>query len=108
MKWILIWIVFFIMSCTALDINRHHQERWTRSEKESFLKLTNWSPSVQSAIIEGAVQMGMTDEQVRMSVGRPRSMNQSVGGWGVHEQWVYDWAYIYFDNGIVTSWQRKR
>jgi hypothetical protein len=47
----------------------------------------------------------MTDEMVRLSWGSPRDINRSVGSWGVHEQWVYYSSYLYFENGILTSWQ---
>lgn len=106
---IMILILFLTTSCLSLDINRTQDERWTRDEKEAFLKHSpEWSPSIKAAILQGAAQIGMTVEQLRMSIGRPYSINQTVGSWGVHEQWVYGWSYIYLENGVVTSWQRKR
>lgn len=51
------------------------------------------------------VRMGMTREQARAAWGRPRDINRTVGSYGVHEQWCYDGSYLYFEDGILTSWQ---
>jgi hypothetical protein len=47
----------------------------------------------------------MTNEQVKLSWGEPDRINRSVGSWGVSEQWVYQDRYLYFKNGILTSYQ---
>jgi len=61
------------------------------------------------------IRLGMSDTQVgEMLVGWIRSVNRSVGSWGVHEQWVYKpygdelisaWKYLYFENGVLVSFQ---
>ncbi len=51
------------------------------------------------------VSIGMSKEHVLLSWGKPRNINKSIGGWGVHEQWVYPNRYLYFENGILTSIQ---
>jgi len=58
-------------------------------------------------IAQGKVAIGMSEAEVRTSWGNPGDVNRSVGSWGVHEQWVYAgrYAYLYFENGILTSWQ---
>ena len=47
----------------------------------------------------------MTDDMAIISLGYPKDINRTVGKWGVHEQWVYDGDYYYFENGILTSYQ---
>ena len=47
----------------------------------------------------------MTTEMVLESWGEPKDRNRSVGSWGVHAQWIYGDTYVYFENGILTSWQ---
>jgi len=32
-------------------------------------------------------------------------MNRSTYSFGVHEQWVYDGGYLYFENGTLKSIQ---
>lgn len=57
-------------------------------------------------IVEREIQLGMTDEQVKKSWGAPNDINKTVGEWGVHETWIYGKVYLYFKNGILTSWQQ--
>lgn len=58
------------------------------------------------------IKIGMTDKEVLKLTGRPLNINRSVGSWGVREQWVIEMPpsfkklYLYFKNGILTSWQQ--
>jgi hypothetical protein len=56
-------------------------------------------------IMDRKIWLGMTDKMARASLGTPEKINRDVGAWGVHEQWVYGDTYLYFENGILTSWQ---
>lgn len=56
-------------------------------------------------LLDGYYWIGMTDKMARISLGEPRSINRTVGSWGVHEQWVYYSIYLYFEDGILTSYQ---
>jgi hypothetical protein len=57
-------------------------------------------------LLDGYYWLGMTNEMARISLGNPRNINRSVGSWGIHEQWVYGGGkYLYFENGILTSFQ---
>lgn len=47
----------------------------------------------------------MTEEMATISLGMPNDVNRTVGSWGVHEQWVYDNIYLYFENGKLSSYQ---
>jgi hypothetical protein len=52
------------------------------------------------------VSLGMTSERVLLSNwGRPQKVNRTTTAGGVHEQWVYDGGYLYFQDGILTSIQ---
>ena len=48
--------------------------------------------------------MSMQDA-VDSNWGKPRKVNRSTYKFGVHEQWVYDGGYLYFENGVLTSIQ---
>jgi len=50
-------------------------------------------------------RLGMTQCDMYASWGSPDEENRSVGAWGVHIQHVYDGAYVYTENGRITSWQ---
>ena len=60
---------------------------------------------IANKILSSKIWIGMTDEMAIESLGRPQENNRTVGSWGVHEQWVYRNLYVYFENGILTSWQ---
>jgi hypothetical protein len=53
----------------------------------------------------GEYWIGMSPEMATESLGNPETINHSVGSWGVNEQWVYPSLYLYFDNGVLTSYQ---
>jgi hypothetical protein len=63
----------------------------------------------QDAIKVGKVTLRMTKDQILRLCGSPDDVNRSVGEWGVHEQWIYTMSYssiyLYFENGVLTSWQ---
>jgi hypothetical protein len=77
--------------------------------KDDFAKL-NPSPSKAEVIKAGNIRTGMTKDEVRLSWGRPYTVNRTVTSSSAHEQWVYGdeynpKTYLYFDDGILTAWQ---
>jgi hypothetical protein len=61
--------------------------------------------STYNKLKSGHYWIGMTKEMATISLGKPNRINRSVGSWGVHEQWVYDSVYLYFENEKLTSYQ---
>jgi len=51
------------------------------------------------------ISLGMSTCEVVAAWGQPNRSNRSVGSFGVHHQLVYSSAYVYLEEGIVTSWQ---
>lgn len=56
-------------------------------------------------IIDRQIWVGMTEAMARDSRGEPSRVNRSGTAAGISEQWIYGNHYLYFDNGILTSWQ---
>lgn len=56
----------------------------------------------------GRIAVGMAPSQVQRAWGPPTKVNTTNSQRGVSEQWVYrkgdDDAYVYLENGKVTSW----
>jgi hypothetical protein len=52
-----------------------------------------------------SLHIGMNMTEAINFFGTPDKINKSVGSWGTHEQWCYKDRYLYFENGILTSWQ---
>lgn len=73
--------------------------------REKAASVPGLSDRIAECILAGKITLGMTCEQTIASWGVPDQKNRSVGSWGIHEQWVYVQMYLYFENGILTSWQ---
>ena len=56
-------------------------------------------------ILNGEIWLGMTSSMAIESIGVPKEKNRTIGSWGEHEQWVYEYRYLYFENDILKSWQ---
>lgn len=80
--------------------NRLAAEEAARARQERFERL----------ISEKKVAEGMTAEQAEKAWGRPTKKNITGSGRYRHEQWVYrdSGAYLYLEDGLVTSWQVER
>jgi outer membrane protein assembly factor BamE (lipoprotein component of BamABCDE complex) len=58
------------------------------------------------------VQQGMTEKEVVEAIGRPTDINRTRAEYGTRAQFVYrqygtqyESAYVYFEDGLVTSIQ---
>lgn len=67
--------------------------------------IAKYGEKTGTRIFNGHYWLGMTDDMARESLGRPNDINRTVGSFGVHEQWVYYNTYLYFENGILTTYQ---
>jgi len=90
--------------------------RRSNKSREEMIKLlqdlssTLWPLRIQNDILAGNISIGFTPEQVVLSWGKPDHINITRTLVGVHEQWVYGESpfpnsYVYFENGIVKSWE---
>ncbi|RYY36799.1 MAG: hypothetical protein EOP46_05060 [Sphingobacteriaceae bacterium] len=65
-----------------------------------------FTPAMWAKIKNHEVEIGMTKDQVFLSRGRPTKVNNSTGGGGMADQWVYgDNTYFYFRNGKLATIQ---
>jgi len=71
-----------------------------------------WSWAVRDSIMNEQIRLGMTKEQVVLSLGfppkYPYGISRTITTFGVTEVWPYDVGYggpwLYFDDGILTGW----
>jgi len=64
----------------------------------------NWPEGVWTAIESGKALPGMTTEQVRLSLGEPVSVSQTVAAGRTREQWAYaDGNFFYFYDGVLAT-----
>jgi tetratricopeptide (TPR) repeat protein len=77
-----------------------------RRIKYCFENKSSLDKEIIRSILDGKVTFGMTKEQVIVSWGQPEDVNRTVTTYGVSEQWIYgDKHYLYFEDGVLTSWQ---
>lgn len=70
---------------------------------------TVYSESNSTAKSSSSPSIGMTDDEVlETSWGKPKSINKTQTAYGVHEQWVYDRGYLYFENHYLVTIQSSR
>ncbi len=86
---------------------RQAELRRQAQAKERYARLVKkYGSTTGRKIAEGKIWLGITPEMARDSWGRPKDINRTVTVSGVREQWVYgSHQYLYFNNGILTSWQ---
>lgn len=64
---------------------------------------------LKELMLESKIKIGMNKEEVELSLGKPRDINRTVNAYSVSEQWIYgslgSARYLYFENGILTTWQ---
>jgi hypothetical protein len=66
----------------------------------------DWPSAVWAAIENETVDIGMTKEQVKFSLGEPKSINYTSTAERSSEQWVYErGSFVYFDGDIVKAIQ---
>jgi len=90
------------------------EELYTEKEKATINKLAQekkdrlikkFGKENGEKINSGYYWIGMTKDMAIESLGHPETVNSTVGSWGVDEQWVYYSLYLYFENGVLTSYQ---
>jgi hypothetical protein len=99
------------------ELKKREIERQTRlkaktvqAEKAKLLELEKtyikrYGENNYSKMKQGYYWIGMNKEMATISLGSPNKVNRTVGAWGVREQWVYETIYLYFENGVLTSYQ---
>lgn len=53
------------------------------------------------------IWIGMTDEMVRDSWGKPDKVDKNVEPWGVFTQWYFGDVTFFFKNGKLTEWNEE-
>ncbi len=86
------------------------KSREIQAEKAKLLELEKtyikkYGEKNYSKMKQGYYWIGMNKEMATISLGSPNKVNRTVGAWGVKEQWVYNTIYLYFENGVLTSYQ---
>lgn len=90
----------------AENADRLNKQKIAADKKKEQSLINRLGLKTYNSLREGNFWLGMTDEMARIAFGDPKEINETVGSWGKHEQWVYSSIYLYFENGKLTSYQR--
>lgn len=94
-----------------MELYRIRQMQYLKDLDKQFDEYKKaYGNSIAYKLNNSEVWLGMTENMLLNSVGRPSSINETVGSWGVKRQYVYRYDgvlhYYYFKNGYLTSYQR--
>ncbi|MDD5108867.1 MAG: hypothetical protein PHC29_05095 [Candidatus Omnitrophica bacterium] len=78
--------------------------KW-KEEIDRYFKEHPERLAFKDEVINKKIRIGMAKEEVLLSWGKPGDINRTVTQYSTHEQWVYSKQYLYFENGILTTWQ---
>ncbi|EPR73765.1 hypothetical protein ADIWIN_1227 [Winogradskyella psychrotolerans RS-3] len=92
------------------ELKRLEKEQKLKNQRAEYAKLEKkyikkYGQKVYNELKQGYYWIGMNREMATISLGSPNDINRTVGSWGVHEQWVYDNLFLYFENGKLKSYQ---
>ena len=74
-------------------------------EKLQEIYIQKYGDGIYQKLKQGKYWIGMTKEMAIIALGNPNKINRTVGSWGVHEQWVYNGIFLYFENEKLASFQ---
>ena len=83
------------------------ERRLTKINTERKAALTKkYGSSAAARILEGKIWIGMTEQMLLESWGKPEDINSTVTRYGTSKQFVYGLGrYVYVENGKVDAWQ---
>lgn len=92
-----------------LRIEKEKRLKESNIKKEKRLKeLTAlYGPDKAKKLINGELWIGMTVSEAIESKGTPKRINETVTADGKKQQFVYDDLYLYFEKGVLTTYQKS-
>jgi hypothetical protein len=98
------------MTYKVFQIKRKEEEERKRNElRAETLRKATFTDREIEAIIARRIFIGMSEDALIESWGKPNDINRTVNAYTVHKQYVYGVSphkkYVYVDDGVVTAWQ---
>lgn len=92
------------LSSSFIELN--YFENWFTSEDPRISFIGN--DEIWDLITLGKIKLGMTEAELILSWGPPKTINETVVSGRASKQYVYYDQYVYVDNGIVSSFQSSK
>jgi outer membrane murein-binding lipoprotein Lpp len=99
-----------------LDAYSRHDDAYCSKLRAALIDRNRyrWPPEFANAVIDGAVQEGMTHQMVRIAWGKPHDVRIEQTPAGRHDIWQWgeysheSYAIVRFHNGEVIWWEAVR
>lgn len=96
----------FVKNKEAINYEKYLEQKKSELSTYEYSLLKKYGKDTYNKLKKGLYWIGMTKEMAKISLGNPKDINKTVGSWGVHEQWVYNNLFLYFENNKLTSYQK--
>jgi hypothetical protein len=110
--------LMFLLGCETMSFRPVSGSIWENKERrrQNYVDFYPETPlEIKQYILEGKIQIGMTQEQVEASWGYPNEVSSCSGRRGSVECWQYGRGsfgryikstvrFLYFDDGVLTGW----
>jgi len=87
------------------DKLKEENKKRKMAEKRKKYLVHKYGTNIAQSILDGQFWIGMTTSMAKESLGEPDHINTTGSENGISEQWVYGDKYLYFENGILRTWQ---
>lgn len=105
-------IITNISNKSTNDNSPTSNESLTAKGQKVKKKHASWPNDICNTVAEKKIHVGMDRDQVIAAWGKPYKINETIGSWGTHEQWVMSRGissdYLYFENGILKTMQQSK
>lgn len=88
----------------AARIQEHESAKENAQKRREYI-LKKYGAAKGNRILRKEYWIGMTSIEAIESIGEPERINRTTGSYGQREQWVYRGAYLYFQEGVLKSFQ---
>lgn len=104
--------MYFTENEYLINLKKKFEEKNQRKIKEKELArkkriISKYGNENGKKILDVKIWIGMTEEMLYESWGKPSEVNRTVTKYGEYKQCIYYSTYVYIENGVVTSWQDK-
>ncbi len=77
------------------------------SDIDAYFKINPKDKKYKELTVGKQIQIGMPEELLYLSWGKPSKVNKTVTQYGTDKQCLYRSHYVYVRNGKVSSWQNR-
>jgi hypothetical protein len=97
----------FIKEKKRIEQEQLTKERKAELEQRRKILTAKYGSTIANRLINSEIWIGMTIDLAVESLGSPDSINETVSARGKDHQFVYTNLYLYFHDGVLTTYQKR-